>query len=246
MKGGYIDINCDLGEGFPFDAELMALISSCNIACGGHIGNEASIRETILLAKKYDVKIGAHPSYPDQDNFGRKIMDIRLDDLGVHIKNQLLLFKQVAVNCEAKVHHIKPHGALYNLAAKNEDIADCFLRATKSVYNNCFIYAPYNSVLATRAKTFNLDVKFEAFADRNYNDDLSLVARNLEAALLEKEEEVAAHVLHIIKHQKVMTINKNKVHLLADTFCVHGDTKNALSLVENLKKSLSLNAIKVQ
>lgn len=245
MKGHTVDINCDLGEGYPFDSRLMPLISSCNIACGGHAGDETTIKETILLAKKHGVKVGAHPSFPDKENFGRKIMDISLDKLGKSLIEQLSGFRKIAIQCGSAVHHVKPHGALYNLAAKDRAVAKCVVMATIVVYNKCYIFAPYGSILAKVALEENLTVIYEAFADRNYNDDLSLVSRKEANALLTDPEKVADQVLMMTREKQVVTVNNNKLPIKADTFCVHGDNPQALLLLKNLVLQLNENDIKI-
>ncbi|NER16377.1 5-oxoprolinase subunit PxpA [Spongiivirga citrea] len=233
-----IDINCDLEEGFPYDEELMKLISSCNIACGGHYGTKDSIVKTIKLAQKYGVKIGAHPAYPDKANFGRTVLDIDNHSLQSSIEDQLQLFKNVADDLNESIHHIKPHGALYNVCAKNKEIANSVLKAIVSVYHTIPIYAPYKSVIADLAKGFGIPVIYEAFADRNYNDDLSLVARSQNNALIHDPIIASNHVLNMIGG-KLLSVTGNEHKIQAETFCVHGDNPAALKLVDGLVKSLT-------
>lgn len=232
-----IDINSDVGEGVGNETELMPLISSCNIACGGHAGNEATMRRTIQLAMKHHVKIGAHPSYPDKVNFGRKTMDIPSEDLISSIRKQLALFSNVLETEGGELNHIKPHGALYNDIARNKMLANIFLDAILE-YTHVPIYCPFGSVIENEVKNRNIMVVYEAFADRNYQKDLSLVSRTEENALIENPEEVLEHIDRMIKTGKVLTVNGEEIEILAHTFCVHGDTPSALKILTYLHKEL--------
>ncbi len=232
-----IDINCDLGEGSPYDEELMKLISSCNIACGGHYGNSDTITSAIKLAQRYGVKVGAHPSYPDTENFGRKVLDIDQDTLQASIEDQLKVFKKVASELKAPIHHIKPHGALYNVCVKEVKIANTVLQAIVSVFDKIPIYAPFQSVIAHIASDNGIPIIYEAFADRNYDDDLSLVARSKSNALIHDPKKASNHVLNMIGG-KLYSVKGNEHKIKADTFCVHGDNPDALNLVNGLVESL--------
>lgn len=240
-----IDINSDVGEGVGNEAELMPLISSCNIACGGHAGDEDSMRETIRLALKHHVKIGAHPSYPDRANFGRKIMDISTEGLLSSIREQLSSFSDILKKEGGQLHHIKPHGALYNTIAKDEKLANTFLEAI-SEYIHIPLYVPFASVIEGEAKKRNLTVIHEAFADRNYHHDLSLVSRKEENALIESPEDVLAHVERISRTGKVLTIEGIEKEIMADTFCVHGDTPSALKILTYLHQELPNHHIQIK
>ena len=142
-----IDINCDVGEGIENEHLLMPHISSCNIACGGHFGDEISIDKTIQLAIKNNVLIGAHPSFPDKENFGRKVMNLSKEQLQKSIENQLELFQNRLNFVGQKLHHIKPHGALYNLIAVDKNVAKTFLKAIEKYRKEAFLYVPYNSII---------------------------------------------------------------------------------------------------
>lgn len=241
-----IDINADVGEGLDNEAKLMPFLSSCNIACGGHAGDLETMTTVVKLAMTSHVKIGAHPSFPDKANFGREIMELSAADLYASLKHQIRTLQTVLHKEKADLHHIKPHGALYNLAAKDEEIARVIIEVIKSIALPLKLYAPFNSVIANLAQQENIEVIFEAFADRNYNEDLSLVSREKSDAILHKKEAVLRHVLNMILHQKVMAISGVEVPIKATTICVHGDTKNALSILKYLKSSLSKNNILIQ
>jgi UPF0271 protein len=235
-----IDINCDVGEGIDNEHLLMPHISSCNIACGGHFGTATTIDKTIQLAKEHQLKIGAHPSLPDKENFGRKVLAISDDDLKTSIQNQLDLFLERLSFFDEKLHHIKPHGALYNVIAVDEKLAILFIQIIKKYMKDVYLYVPYNSVIEAVALRNNINIKYEAFADRNYHDDLTLVARKNKNALITNKKEVFNHVLNMIKTGKVKTVSTSEKVIKADTFCFHGDTENAIEIVkyvsENLKK----------
>ena len=233
-----VDINCDVGEGVENEHLLMPYISSCNIACGGHFGDVNSIDKTIQLAIKNKVKIGAHPSFPDKENFGRILMQISNEDLKKSIQNQLDLFLERLFLVDAKLHHIKPHGALYNAIAVDEKLAILFIDVIKSYLNDAYLYVPYNSVVEKVALKNNIKIKYEAFADRNYNNDLTLVSRKQKNALLIDKSEVLNHVLQMLKHQNVKTISGLEIAIKADTFCVHGDTENAIEIVKFIKQEI--------
>ncbi len=231
-----IDINCDLGEGMGNEAQLMPLISSCNIACGGHAGDLQSMKEAVILAKSNHVKIGAHPSFPDKLNFGRTKMDMNSTDLFDALKHQIELLKSLVERAQLQLHHVKPHGALYNIASVDERTAKIVVGVVKTIDENLIVYAPFKSVISEIAKTEGIKIMHEVFADRNYNDDLTLVSRNLKNALIHDPNIMFDHVYNMIHFGKVNTINKVEVELKADTFCVHGDGKN---VVENLKQLIA-------
>ena len=240
-----IDVNCDVGEGVNNEKQLFSYISSCNIACGGHFGDAISIDKTIKLAIKNDVLIGAHPSFPDKENFGRKVMHISKDELQKSIQNQLDLFLERLSKFNVKLHHIKPHGALYNLISVDEKAAIHFVEIIQKYIKNIFLYVPYNSVIERVALKNNVKIKYEVFADRNYNNDLSLVSRNNKNALITAPLAVFKHVFKMIKNKEVLTISGENKLVKADTFCVHGDTENAVSILAYLSEKLKKEGIKI-
>lgn len=235
-----IDLNCDLGEGLDNEHLLMPLISSCNIACGGHAGSVETIDNVIQLAKKHHVKIGAHPSFPDKENFGRKVMDISDDELQQSLEDQLQLFKERASLLNAEVHHVKPHGALYNLIAIDQEKAEIVVKAIQSVFNRTRIYVPYNSVIEKVAQENGLEIVYEAFADRNYNNDLTLVSRSFPYAVITDKEKVVAHVKSMALQSEVKTVQDAIKPIKAQTFCVHGDNRKALDILEYLHQNLEI------
>ena len=246
MKSIYIDINCDVGEGIGNEADLLPLISSCNIACGGHAGDDRSMAQVVKLAKKYGVHIGAHPSYPDKENFGRFSMDIGSTELTNSIRTQMHALKTILRKEQVSLHHIKPHGALYNDLAKNEALADLFLKAIASDRESVVLYAPLGSVIAKKAIKQDFKVKLEAFADRSYNQDLSLVSRKLPNAVLNDPKIVLDHLVKMVHENKVVTIDGRESHIEAQTYCLHGDTPNALQILMYLSEELPKKHIYIQ
>jgi len=233
-----IDINCDLGEGLDNEHIIMPLISSCNISCGAHAGSIEIMDKVIQLAVKHKVKIGAHPSFPDRKNFGRKVLDISNSDLQKSLEDQLTIFKDRALLQNATIHHVKPHGALYNLIAVNREKASIVIAAIQHVFEAVKLYVPYQSRIEEIAIQSGLEIVYEAFADRMYNEDLSLVSRTFSNALIEDKLEVLKQVQKISDKQLVTTVNFHEKKIKASTFCVHGDTKNAIEILEYLHKHL--------
>ncbi|WOD43127.1 5-oxoprolinase subunit PxpA [Hwangdonia lutea] len=245
MQNFKVDINVDLGEGIGNESQLMPYISSCNIACGGHAGNTETMRAVVQLAKKHGVKIGAHPSFPDKENFGRIPMDMPSVVLYKSIKKQIRDLLNILKEEHARLYHIKPHGALYNLAAVDKKIAKTVIEAIKSIAIPVKLYVPYKSVIADVAIKNNLAIKYEAFADRNYNDDLTLVSRTHKNALITDDTALFNHVYRMISTGKVKTINDAEIVIKADTFCVHGDNLEAVNLVKTLRKNLEEKGMKI-
>lgn len=232
-----ISINCDVGEGLNNEVQLMPYLTYCNIACGSHAGDLLTMKNTVKLAVEHGVKIGAHPSYPDKANFGRVSLKISKTNLKVSIQLQIENLKNTVDAASAALHHIKPHGALYNDIAKNEPLAETFLSSVEIYKNECKLMLPYGSVAAKMAVKNGFNVLLEAFADRNYNNDLSLVSRALPGALITEKAVMLAHVASIVNNQKVYTVQGEWKTLKADTFCVHADTPGAALLVKFLFES---------
>ncbi len=237
-----IDINADLGEGYSFDDRIMPLISSCNIACGGHFGDEKSITEALYLAKKRKVKVGAHPSYPDKEYFGRRILKISREELKASLLTQLRLIQSLCEKNKIELNHIKLHGALYNFAAIDEEVSQAVLNVLKIFDKKIEIYVPYNSALHQSVKDF-FPVKFEVFIDRRYNDDGSLVHRSHKDALICEPEEAWKQLFQMYSKGKVTSIHGKEIAVVADTFCIHGDNENAVSILEYIHSKIKRNKI---
>lgn len=241
-----IDINCDLGEGVGNEAKLMPYISSCNIACGAHAGSVDIIDDVITLAHKHNVKIGAHPSYPDRENFGRKKIDMPLDELQLTLIDQINLLKQ---HCEAltnkPINHIKAHGALYNSSAVEEDIAKTVVKAILQTAPHAKLFVPPHSVIEKEALKSNINICYEVFADRNYRDDLTLVPRSEHHAVITNKKDVVDHILNMVLNQHVKTVSGKNMQIKADTCCVHGDNQQAVEIVEFLHQELTAKGITI-
>ena len=240
-----IHINCDLGEGGEYDRELMPLISACNIACGGHAGNLESMHHTVALAMEHGVEIGAHPSYPDKENFGRESFEMEPKELHRSLEAQILCLKQITEAEGGVLTHVKPHGALYNDAVKDEKIAIIILDVIMEFEDSLLLYAPENSVIARLAEG-KVEVVFEAFADRNYNPDGSLVSRSKPGALINNKEEVFKHVFSMFREQKISCQNGEKIDCRAQTFCLHSDTPNSVEILTYLQDKLSDKNVEVK
>ena len=234
-----IDINCDVGEGIENEHELMPLIQSCNIACGGHAGSELTMKEISILAIRHKVKIGAHPSYPDIENFGRRSIKIDKDELAQSLLKQIDTLHKIIVNCGGKMNHIKAHGALYNDLMTNEELSIEYLSIIEAYKKDVVLFLPDKSVIASIAVENGFRVAYEAFADRNYRDDLSLVPRKEKNALITNPNFVLEHLLEMKNNGDVTTITGNKLPIRATTFCVHSDTKNAVDLVKHINKKFN-------
>ena len=240
-----IHINCDLGEGGDFDADLMPHISACNIACGGHAGNLETMQQTIKLAVEHEVEIGAHPSYPDKGNFGRKTMKISAEELQRSIVAQILSLKQLAEAEGVKLTHVKPHGALYNEAAKDEKTAQIIIDSLLEFDQKLALFCPLNSVISKLAKG-KIPIVFEAFADRNYIPDYSLVSRSKSNALISEKEAVFEHLFSMFSEGKITCENGTKISCSATTFCLHSDTPNSVEIMSFLKRKFAEHNIKIK
>ncbi len=246
MEKFNIDINCDVGEGIGNEEAILPLISSCNIACGGHAGDKESMTRTVILAKEHKVLVGAHPSYPDTENFGRSTMAIDSDRLSLSIQNQIKGLQSILDHEQVTLHHIKAHGALYNDLAKDESLAENYLSAIKAYKPSVHLYVPPNSVIAELARDRGFSVKFEAFADRNYNEDLSLVSRKLPNAVINEPKAVLNHLARMVKQGMVVTLNGVECAMNADTYCLHGDTPNAFQILMYLSNELPKQQIYIK
>ncbi len=240
----YIHINCDLGEGGEQDAEFMTLISACNIACGGHAGTLDSMREIVALAMEHNVEIGAHPSYPDKENFGRSSLQMEPEDLKRSLVAQILSLKQITESEGGKLTHIKLHGALYNDAARDENIAEIVIKAVEEFEEDIPIYAPENSVISQLAKG-RINVIFEAFADRNYEENFNLVSRQNSNALITKKGEVFDHLFEMFSLGNIIAVTGKKLPCKATTFCLHSDTPNAIEILQFLHEKFRDNNIEI-
>lgn len=244
-----IDLNCDLGEFYGMydevrDAKIMPYISSCNIACGFHSGDPVTIMKTVKLALKNEVAIGAHPSYPDLQGFGRRMMNLSREELEACVLYQVSALKGITESMGGNLHHVKPHGALYNHAAKDEETAVGVVKAIVQVQKDMLIYAPANSVLSSIAEDAGLRVRNEVFADRRYEDDLSLRSRKLEGAVLEQKEHVLKQLAGFLDGI-VHTYDGLELPIEAETICLHSDTDGAAELAREINEFLTKHDVKI-
>lgn len=249
--GRYIDLNADLGEAddpnaLIADRAIMPAISSCNIACGGHIGNDETMRATLELASEHDVAAGAHPSYPDRANFGRKSMDITLPELLNSLVAQISSLIAIADALKLSLHHIKPHGALYNDLARDSLLADavaaCFARA----FPDLALVGLAGGALENAAQKARISYIREAFVDRRYLENGHLQPRNMPGSVLTEKEDQAKQAVDIVLHQQVRSAKGELVRVHAQTLCLHGDTEGAANNAANVRKALELHNISIK
>lgn len=240
-----IDINCDVGEGVANEHLIIPFISSCNIACGGHFGDANTIDKTLDLAIKHKVKIGAHPSFPDKKNFGRKLMQISDEEFEKSIQHQLDLFLECLHKKNQQLHHIKPHGALYNEISVNKNLAQLFVKTINTYLGEAYLYVPFQSEIEKVALKENVNIKYEAFADRNYTNDLKLVSRANENALITNTDEITNRIFKLVKDKTLKSIFGEELNVKADTVCIHSDTENAIDIAKELHANLINKGISI-
>lgn len=241
----YIHINCDLGEGTGRDKGLMPLISACNIACGGHAGNLSSMRETIHLAMEHGVEMGAHPSYPDKEGFGRKSLPISQEELRRSIIAQILGLKQLIEAEGGVLRHVKPHGALYHDAASQEKIAGVLIEALLEFEDPIRLYVPRHSAIAQMAQG-HLKLTYEAFADRRYKSASELVPRSNPNSVITNKQQVYDQLAGLFLDREILLESGERTSYQADTFCVHSDTPNAEEILQYIHRELARQNIKIQ
>lgn len=241
-----VDLNADLGEGAGHDDEILGLVSSANIACGFHASDPPTILASIKAAQQRGVAIGAHPSFPDRENFGRAEMTIPASEVYALIVYQIGAFQALSRAVSARVNHVKPHGALYNMAVRDERLAGAIARAVLAIDPSLLLFAPGKSVLERAAQSAKLRVGREVFADRNYLADGSLVSRSRPDALLSDPEEAAERVLRMLREGVVRSVDGKDVEVHAETICVHGDTPGAVEFARSLRESLEQNGVSIQ
>ncbi|MDA0236973.1 MAG: 5-oxoprolinase subunit PxpA [Proteobacteria bacterium] len=247
----YIDLNCDLGEYRSREEELkeiaiMPYLSSANIACGMHAGDCRSIRATARRAMEHDVGVGAHPSFPDRDNFGRKAMALPDNELRAVVRRQVEEFAGHALAVGAVMTHVKAHGALYNMAAIDINMAMAICETIADFNSDLFIFGLANSCWVQAAKASGATLVEEAFADRRYLSDRELVPRASQHALITDVEEAEQQVIKLVEQNLVTSLEGIDYRVSPDTICIHGDGVNALSIAANLRSTLSKHRIRVQ
>jgi len=240
-----VDLNADLGEGAASESELLRLVSSANIACGFHAGDPASITRSIRAAHQAGVAIGAHPSLADRENFGRRELPVASEEVFALVTYQVGAFRAIANSLGAEPRHVKPHGALYNMAARDPSLAGAVVRAIAAVDRSLLLFAPGGSALARAGEELGLRVAREVFADRNYLPDGSLVPRTRPDALLHDVAEAGVRVLRMLREGVVRAVDGRDIPIAADTICVHGDTPESAAFARQLRESLAAAGVAV-
>ncbi|RIN35902.1 5-oxoprolinase subunit PxpA [Staphylococcus succinus] len=245
-----VDLNCDLGEAFGNysfggDEQIIPLITSANVACGFHAGDQHVMNQTIKRAKEHNIGIGAHPGLPDLQGFGRRNMDLSPDEIYDIVIYQLGALSGFCKIHNVKINHVKPHGALYQMGARDKDIAHAIAQAVYDFDESLYYVGLSNTLLISEAKKIGLKTASEVFADRRYEDDGQLVSRKADDALITDTKEAIAQVVKMVKSKRVITKNNREIDIEADTICVHGDGAHALEFVSEIKERLSKEGVSI-
>jgi UPF0271 protein len=225
-------LNCDMGEGTGTDEFIMPFINAANIACGYHAGDSVTMWQTVELAIKHNVAIGAHISFLDKENFGRIEMQLSSDEVYELVSQQLIILNEITTELDAKINHVKPHGALYNMSAKDASLTTVIAKAVKDFDSNLILVGLSGSHSISEAKKTGLKTANEVFADRTYQDDGTLTPRSQPHALIEEVDNVVKQVLQMTKEGTVTTLSGKIIPILAETICIHGDGKHAVEFAK--------------
>lgn len=234
-----------MGEGCGNDAELMKYISSTNIACGFHAGDADTMKRTLELAIENNIAIGAHPGYRDRENFGRTNMELSTKEVYEIVTEQIAALNDVAKPCGTQLAHVKPHGALYNQAARDAELAASIAEAVRDFDSELILYGLSGSVSISEAKKYNLKTANEVFADRTYQNDGSLTPRTQSNALIDDLEQSATQVLDMVKYGRVRTVDAVMIKVAADTVCIHGDGANAVEIARSIRRRLEAENVEI-
>lgn len=240
-----VDLNADLGEGCGSDAALLQLVSSANIACGYHAGDAETMQTCVREAMKQGVAIGAHPSFPDRDNFGRTAMNLPPDTVFAQMLYQIGALQAITRAEGGQLRHVKPHGMLYNQAAKDAALAEAIARAVQAIDPGLILVGLAGSELIRAGERYGLVTREEVFADRGYRVDGSLVPRSEPGALIEEEERALAQTLEMVLNGRVKSLTGEWANVRAQTVCLHGDGEHALAFARRLREAFSINHIKI-
>ncbi|MFW6376453.1 MAG: LamB/YcsF family protein [archaeon] len=245
-----VDLNCDLGEGFgaysiEIDEAVMENISSANVAAGFHAGDPMELEDTVAYAKEYETAVGAHPGLPDLLGFGRREMDVSTDEVRNYVTYQVGAVRAFCDRASVELQHVKPHGALYNMASNDEAVATGIIQALTELPDSPTLLALSGSKFASMAEEAGLDVRHEAFADRAYNRDGTLVSRSREGAVIHDSDRLARRAVKMVEDGEVETIDGETIELRVDSICVHGDTPEASEHVTRLTDAFEKEGISV-
>ena len=243
-----ININCDLGEKSKLhsnkhDPDLLEIVNSANIACGYHAGDDQSMNQVVEISKQNGVSIGAHPSFNDLENFGRKRMNLSSNEIRKIILDQYAILQSVASKHGENVTHIKPHGALNNMACEDIDLATTIAKSIKEISKDLIYLVPTGSKMEEAAKKLDMKIACEIFADRNYEDDGNLVSRSKPNALITNPEEAKTHVLQMVESQALNCFSGKKIPCEIDSVCIHGDNVSSLETARFIKRNLIENKL---
>jgi len=246
-----ININCDLGEKSKHhsnhnDPKLLDIVNSANIACGYHAGDDQSMNQVVEISKKNQVSIGAHPSFNDPENFGRKRMNLSSSEIRRLIIDQYAILQNIASKHGENVTHIKPHGALNNMACEDIELATIIAKAVYEIDKNLIYLVPTGSKMELTAKKLNMNIACEIFADRNYEDDGNLVSRSKPHALITDPEVAKKHVLTMVKNQAINCHSGKQIPCEIDSVCIHGDNESSLATAKSIKENLVENGLKLK
>ena len=243
-----ININCDLGEKSKLhnnenDPYLLGIVNSANVACGYHAGDEETMDQVIKISKENGVSIGAHPSFDDTDNFGRKRMNLSSSEVRKLIIDQYEILQRIAFDHNENVTHIKPHGALNNMACEDLELAITIAKAVNEIGKDIIYLVPTGSKMEIAAKKLNMKIACEIFADRNYEDDGNLVSRSKPNALITDPEQAKKHVLSMVQNQALNCLSGKQIPCEIDSVCIHGDNNSSLETAKSIKDNLVTNGL---
>ena len=246
-----ININCDLGEKSKLhnnenDPFLLGIVNSANVACGYHAGDEKTMDQVIKISKDNNVSIGAHPSFNDPENFGRKRMNLSSSEIKKLIIDQYEILQRIAFNHNENVTHIKPHGALNNMACEDLELATTIAKAVNEIDKEMIYLVPTGSKMEIAAKKLGMKIACEIFADRNYEDDGNLVSRSKPNALITDPEQAKKHVLSMVKNQAINCHSGKQIPCEIDSICIHGDNSSSLATAKSIKNNLLENGLELK
>ena len=246
-----ININCDLGEkskhhSNKYDPDLLEIVNSANVACGYHAGDKETMNQVIMISKKNGVSIGAHPSFNDPENFGRERMNLSTQEIEKLILDQYNILQEIASKHNENVTHIKPHGALNNMACEDLDLATTLAKTIKAIDKDLIYLVPTGSKMEEAAKKIDMKIACEIFADRNYEDDGNLVSRKKPHALITDPEQAKKHVLKMVKTQSLNCHSGKQIPCEIDSVCIHGDNISSLETAKSIKNNLIENGLELR
>ena len=245
-----ININCDLGEKSKLhsnkhDPDVLKIVNSANVACGYHAGDEETMNQVVTISKENGVSIGAHPSFNDPENFGRNRINLTANEIRKLIIDQYEILQNIAIKHNEKVSHIKPHGALNNMACEDLELATILAKAINEISKDLIYLVPTGSKMQEAAKKLNMKIACEIFADRNYEDDGNLVSRKKPNALITDPEVAKKHVLSMVKNQSLNCHSGKQIPCEIDSVCIHGDNESSLATAKSIKENLQNNGLKL-